>query len=86
MGSLARKEMVVIMKWLNLRRNKCPKCDKDFGYQAFSQPGFIMCPAKGCGFTISHKRYTEIVNSQIKKSIDDKNREGGNGDPGILGD
>lgn len=58
------------VKWANLRKNKCPKCDKAFGYQAFSEPNFVNCPH--CDFKISHKRYTEIVNSQVNAEIEEK--------------
>lgn len=56
------------MNWQNLNKNKCPKCGKDFGFQAFSEPNYVHCPH--CDFRISHKRYTEIVNSQITKRIE----------------
>lgn len=68
------------MTWKNLKENKCPKCDGDFGYLAFSEPSYINCPKKGCGFRISHKRYTEIVNSQVNQDLQDKwdaQQEGG---------
>jgi hypothetical protein len=57
------------MKWFNLKKNKCPRCDKNFGYLAFGQPGYVICPEKSCGFKISHKRYSEIVSSQVNKEF-----------------
>lgn len=57
------------MNWNNLKQNKCPSCDKPFKYSSFQQKGFITC---SCGFTIREKRYSEIVNSQITKDLEDK--------------
>jgi len=51
------------MKWCNLKQNKCPQCSKDF----FDfQPTFIKCP---CGFSISLKRFNEIVSEQATRTI-----------------
>ena len=58
------------MNWQNLKQNKCPKCDGDFGFQAYSEPNFINCPKKGCSFKISHKRFSEIVSSQVTASLE----------------
>ena len=60
------------MNWQNLKQNKCPKCDKPFGYFAFTEPGFIKCPVPKCEFRISEKRYSEIVNSQINAQLEEK--------------
>ena len=57
------------MKWSNLKQNKCPKCDKAFGFPAFQKNGFIQCD---CGFIIREKRYSEIVSSQINQNIEDR--------------
>lgn len=58
------------MKWSNLKLNKCPKCDKEFGFQAFSaKKGFIIC---ACGFGISESRFGEIVHSQVTQQLQDK--------------
>lgn len=51
------------MKWYNLKQNKCPQCNKDF----FDfKPTFIKCP---CGFTISLKRFNEIVSEQNNRTV-----------------
>lgn len=75
------------MKWSNLKKNKCPKCNKDFTWGGFENPKIITC---GCGFAIREKRFSEIVNSQInaqiEEELEDEYRQGGAGDPGILGD
>lgn len=58
------------MKWFNLKKNKCPSCNADFGFFAFQEPGYVVCSKSKCDFRISHKRYTEIVNSQVTKDIE----------------
>lgn len=58
------------MNWNNLKKNKCPKCSKDFGFRAFSKPDIIECPSGVCNFSISHKRFSEIVNSQVSQDLD----------------
>ena len=55
------------MKWYNLKVNKCPQCNKTFLSSSFSKRlGYIVCL---CGFTISNKRFSEIVNSQVKQDL-----------------
>lgn len=51
------------MKWCNLKQNKCPKCNKTFNN--FSET-FIKCP---CGFTISLKKFNEIVSDQNNRTV-----------------
>lgn len=60
------------MKWSNLKKNKCPKCDKDFTWGSFENPSIIIC---GCGFAIREKRFSEIVSSQINQNIEDRLNE-----------
>jgi len=57
------------MKWSNLKQNICPQCNKKFSYSSFLRAGYIEC---GCGFAIRETRYSEIVNSQITKDLEDK--------------
>ena len=57
--------------WKNLKQNKCPECNTVFGYTAFSKRiGYIVCSQ--CGYTISNKRFSEIVNSQITEELQRK--------------
>lgn len=57
------------MEWKNLKENRCPDCGYGFGYESFTKrPGFIVCK---CGFSISNKRFEEIVNSQVTHQIDE---------------
>lgn len=58
------------MNWQNLKINKCPKCNADFGYLAYSEPNFITCPK--CKFRISHKRFSELVNAQVTADIEER--------------
>lgn len=61
------------MNWSKLKNNACPKCEKAFKDVAFSRRlGYIVCD---CGFTISNRRFSEIVNSQVKERINEENYE-----------
>ena len=56
------------MKWYKLKENKCPSCGKDWlkmGNATFGN-GMVICK---CGFKISEKRMTEIVNDKVAKEI-----------------
>jgi len=53
------------MDWFKLKENKCPKCRKDM-MKGLQTPGGGMM-IHPCGFRITEKRYTEIVNSTIKQ-------------------
>lgn len=55
------------MKWSNLKKNRCPKCDTDFSPSDFLQPGMITCD---CGFKISTKRYSEIIEDMVNSKIE----------------
>jgi hypothetical protein len=57
------------MKWFNLKQNKCPQCDKAFGFTSFTTKGLVTC---SCGFKIREVRYSQIVSSQITKALEDK--------------
>jgi len=65
------------MKWINLKLNACPNCGRGFNFYSFQEKGLIRCG--NCDFSISEKRYSEIVNSQITKQLEDKwdKEEGG---------
>lgn len=57
------------MKWFNLKQNKCPSCEKAItGYHFF--PGNLM--KHPCGFTITVKRFSQIVSSQVIQGIQEK--------------
>ena len=56
------------MYWNNLKRNKCPNCNKDWlviGNAEFKDKA-INCK---CGFKISEKRMTEVVTDKVDKEI-----------------
>ncbi len=61
------------MKWHNLKKNKCPKCDKDTAlkspFEYISATGMLV---HECGFKISKKRYKEIVTSMVESDLDDE--------------
>lgn len=58
------------MKWWNLKKNKCPKCDKDWAYDLEIR-GHLM--RHKCGFIISKKKYKEIVTGMVEIDIDNEN-------------
>ena len=58
------------MKWENLKKNKCPQCNKDF------LKGLKTIPVSGeqlmlhpCGFKITEQRYKEVVSSMVSKEL-----------------
>lgn len=55
------------MEWFNLKKNKCPKCGKDFMLGLATVDGLL---AHDCGFRIRESRYKEIVNDMVKRDID----------------
>lgn len=59
------------MKWSNLKKNKCPQCDKDFMIGLIRAP-FINNPLlqHPCGFKIRERRYSQIVTSQVTKELE----------------
>ena len=61
------------MNWINLKKNKCPQCDKDFTRNMTTYPidGDIML-AHDCGFKISEQKYKEIVSGIVSEKIDQK--------------
>lgn len=54
------------MNWSNLKRNKCPKCSKELTFGKY--PGVLDCDR--CEFKISESKMSQIVNSQIRDSLD----------------
>lgn len=65
------------MKWINLKMNKCPKCNKDWSalWGAKFENGMIICK---CDFKISEKRMSAIVADMVQVGINAeyKNYEG----------
>ncbi len=64
------------MKWINLKNNICPQCNKDFmkGLVVESNMRPTLFTHK-CGFKITEKRYQEIVSEMVIKNIHDQNYE-----------
>lgn len=69
-----------MMKWSNLKNNKCPQCNKDFtkGMLVTTEEDFLgdelprTIMSHPCGFKINEQRYKEIVSSQVGDRIDDE--------------
>lgn len=62
------------MNWSNLKDNKCPKCNKDFSiwYAIESVNGDDQLLRHPCGFKIWTSKFSQIVNSQITKDLENK--------------
>lgn len=62
-----------ILKWSNLKINKCPNCGKDFvtGLTTVPKNGQQLLIHK-CGFKIYERRYSQIVNSQVTADLERK--------------
>jgi len=56
------------MNWFNLKKNKCPKCDRDFINGLVTVAGMLI--HEPCGFKIRESRYQEIVSSMVNKDMD----------------
>jgi len=63
------------MNWANLKKNRCPKCNKDWAFDLKELivetigGGKHKLLVHGCGFKISEKRYKEIVNGMVNQEI-----------------
>jgi hypothetical protein len=61
------------MKWSNLKKNACPKCDKDWAYDIVEAIiSGVSYLKHGCGFMIRQARYSQIVNSQVTTDLERK--------------
>lgn len=56
------------MKWSNLRRNKCPKCNHDLMSVSVLDK-IIECKNDQCSFQISEERFSEIVLNMNKEGL-----------------
>ena len=62
------KDLSLKMNWSNLKQNKCPECNKEFGFGNYNRAGKrIVCD---CGFTISEKNLAETVARMVGGRID----------------
>lgn len=56
------------MKWNNLLKNKCPKCNRNLWYDK-DEP-FIICPSYECGFMVDQGRMAEIVAKLVTRRLE----------------
>jgi len=59
-----------MLKWWNLKKNKCPKCNKDFTnvkVKVYEAMAILHHP---CGFKISEQRFKEIASGQVEQDLD----------------
>ena len=74
LGRKVHVQMNDSLKWSNLKRNRCPKCNKDWlkmGNAKFGN-GIITCR---CSFFISEKRMAEIVNDKVGRELEEYSDE-----------
>lgn len=64
------------MNWQNLKKSKCPQCNKDFtrGLSVKSNMQAVMY-THNCGFKISEQRYKEIVSDMVEQKLERQNYE-----------
>lgn len=59
------------MNWYNLKKNKCPECNRDFmlglTMESNMQPTTMR---HKCGFTITEQRYKEIVSNMVSRDLE----------------
>ena len=55
------------MIWANLKKNKCPQCGADLSDKYNNALQMFTCT---CGFKITVKKMTEIVQDKVKQSLD----------------
>jgi hypothetical protein len=60
-----------IMKWWNLQKNRCPKCDHLL--ELIMKVQRANCPR--CNFSISFQRMAEVVESQNVRKGEDQDKE-----------
>ncbi len=64
------------MNWFNLKKNVCPKCNKDFMEGLMTYPtdsGQTL--AHPCGFKISEQRFKEIVSGMVDGELENNRCE-----------
>lgn len=54
------------MKWNNLTKNKCPKCNKDLLKAWNSQTNMFDCK---CGFSIGQARMSKIISDIVSGKL-----------------
>jgi len=60
------------MKWRNLLKNKCPKCNEEFYSSQDDVRGYVQC---GCGFSISEEKMLKITAEMTIQNIKKRNGE-----------
>ena len=54
--------------WFNLKKNKCPKCGKDWAFDVKIEGNLMR---HGCEFVISQKKYRKIVTGMVVSDLDE---------------
>jgi hypothetical protein len=59
------------MTWVNLLKNKCPKCAESLAENFFPATNSFVCD---CGFNITEAKYKKIVSGLVRKDIEESNQ------------
>jgi len=57
------------MNWQNLKKNKCPQCNKDVVRYPFNYVPFKDMLEHPCGFKITQKRFSQIVSGMVEEDL-----------------
>jgi hypothetical protein len=58
------------MNWFNLKKNKCPQCNKDFTRGLTVESNMQPTTLKhACGFKIREQKYKEIVSGMVERNL-----------------
>lgn len=57
------------MKWDNLKKNRCPQCNGDLATSTRVETTTGSGLKHKCGFTISDRKFEQIVSERINKDL-----------------
>lgn len=62
------EEQTERLNWYALKKNQCPKCNKDLNWKHNYRT--LMCENVGCGFSISQQKFQQIISSMVSREIE----------------
>lgn len=48
------------LKWANLQKGMCPKCDMIFNYDEIRPGSMVVCQSRNCSYRISYVKFIEL--------------------------
>lgn len=57
------------LKWNNLRKNKCPKCNSFLSLFA-NDSGYFSCANQNCTFIVSEEKLSRLTMSMTKQGLE----------------